>query len=99
MNGRRDPSRILLLGHGLRPRQVVTGHVIPRVVEATVIPSGIFYLVWHFVGVWPALFAALAWAGGLIARRIVQRAGRCPPLSSSPGLGLTVRTPDLHRKR
>src|SRR3954452_19655534 len=28
-----------VLGHGLRPHQVVLGHVVPRVIEATVIPS------------------------------------------------------------
>src|SRR5205823_4757839 len=44
-----------VLGDGLRPRQVVTQHVIPRVVEATVVPSAIFFVAWHFVGTWPAL--------------------------------------------
>jgi uncharacterized membrane protein len=61
------------------------------VVEATVIPSAIFYVVWHFVGVWPALFAALAWAGGLIARRIAT-GRRVPALLVLAVLGLTVRT-------
>jgi uncharacterized membrane protein len=75
----------------LRPVQVVVGHVIPRVVEATVIPSGIFYVFWHFVGVWPALFAALGWAGFLIARRLGQ-GRRIPPLVVIATLGLTIRT-------
>ena len=80
-----------VLGDGLRPIQVVVRHVIPRVVEATVIPSTIFYLFWHFVGIWPALFAALAWAAGLIVRRVVR--GRpVPALVVLALFALTVRT-------
>jgi hypothetical protein len=80
-----------VLGDGLRPRQVVTRHVIPRVVEATVIPSAIFFVVWHFAGPWPALFAALGYAGALIARRIAR--GRpVPALVVVAMLGLTART-------
>src|SRR3954468_11724655 len=80
-----------VLGDGLRPRQVVTRHVIPRVVEATLIPSGIFFVVWHFVGHWSALFSALGYAGALIARRIAR--GRpVPALVVVAMLGLTART-------
>jgi hypothetical protein len=80
-----------VLGDGLRPTQVVLRHVIPRVVEATVIPSTIFYLVWHFVGVWPALFAALGWAAGLIVRR-VARGRPVPALVVIALFALTLRT-------
>ena len=84
-------AKRLVLGDGLRPIQVVLRHVIPRVVEATLIPSTIFYLVWHFVGVWAALFAALAYAVGLIVRRIMT--GRpVPALVVIAACGLTVRT-------
>jgi hypothetical protein len=80
-----------VLGHGLRPREVVTRHVIPRVVEATLIPSGIFFVVWHFVAPWSALFAALGYAAALIARRIAR--GRpVPALVVVAMLGLTART-------
>ena len=66
-------------------------HVIPRVAEATIIPSTIFYLVWHFVGVWPALGAALLYAGALIARRLAR--GRpVPPLVIIAMVGLTLKT-------
>jgi hypothetical protein len=69
----------------------VTRHVIPRVVEATLIPSGIFYVVWHFLGAWPALGAALVYAGGLIARRLAR--GRpVPALVVIAMIGLTLRT-------
>jgi hypothetical protein len=79
------------LGHGLQPRQVVTQHVIPRVVEAAIVPPAIFFVVWHFVGPWPALFAALGWALALIARRIVR--GRpVPVLVVLAILGLAART-------
>jgi uncharacterized membrane protein len=80
-----------VLGDGLRPLEIVVRHVIPRVVEATVIPSLIFYVVWRFVGVWPALGAALLWAGGLIARRLA-RALPVPPLVIIGIIGLTFRT-------
>lgn len=77
--------------HGLHLRDVVVRHVIPRVVEATLIPTAIFYLVWHFVGIWPALFAALAWAVGLIARRVATKRP-VPGLLVISVLGLTTRT-------
>ncbi|MFL6240275.1 MAG: VC0807 family protein [Actinomycetes bacterium] len=84
-------AHLPVLGDGLRPRQVVTHHVIPRVVEATVIPSGIFFVVWHFAGAWPALFAALGYAAALILRRIAR--GRpVPTLVVVAMLGLTART-------
>lgn len=70
---------------------MVLRHVIPRVVEATLIPSTIFYLVWNFAGVWPALGAALAWAFALIVRRIVKRRP-VPPLVVLAAVGLTLRT-------
>jgi hypothetical protein len=79
------------LGHGLRPREVVTQHVIPRVVEAAIVPPAIFFAVWHFAGPWPALFAALGWALALIARRVVR--GRpVPVLVVLAVLGLAART-------
>lgn len=39
--------------------------------EATVIPLGLFYLFLHFVGVWGAVAAALAWSYTGIVRRLV----------------------------
>lgn len=76
---------------GLHLREVVLRHVIPRVVEATLIPAAIFYVVWHNVGIWPALFAALAWALALIVRRIATKRP-IPGLLVISVLGLTTRT-------
>jgi hypothetical protein len=84
-------AHIPVLGDGLRPSQVVTRHVIPRVVEATVVPSAIFFVVWHFAGPWSALLSALGYAGALIARRIA-RSRPVPTLVLVAMLGLTART-------
>jgi intracellular septation protein A len=80
-----------VLGKGLRARQVVLRHVVPRLVEATVIPSAIFYVMWRTVGTWPALMAALAWSGVVIVRRVL-RTGRVPALVLIASLGLGART-------
>ena len=80
-----------VLGDGLRPAHVVLRHVIPRILEAMVLPSALFYVMWHFVGVWPALFAALGWTGAITARRLLQ-SRRVPPLVMLVALSLTIRT-------
>jgi intracellular septation protein A len=69
----------------------VLGHVLPRLVEATVIPTVIFYAVWRTLGSWPAMMAAAAWTGGVIVRRIL-RTGRVPGLVLIASLGLGART-------
>lgn len=84
-----EPPRAVL-GHGLTARHVVLRHVVPRVCEATVVPSAIFYAVWHFIGVWPALFAALGWTGVVTVRRVV-RTRQLPPLVVIVAVGLTAR--------
>jgi intracellular septation protein A len=70
---------------------VVLRHVLPRVVEATLIPTAIFYTVWHFAGIWPALLSAIGWAVALIARRLVTRRP-VPGLLVIALLGLITRT-------
>jgi uncharacterized membrane protein len=79
-----------VLGHGLTTRDVVLRRVVPRVVEATVVPSAIFYTAWHVLGVWPALFSALAWTTYVTVRRAV-RTRQVPPLVIIVALGLTAR--------
>src|SRR3954447_15014803 len=79
-----------VLGAGLGTRDVVVRHVIPRLVEATVVPSAIFYLMWRFVGVWPALFAALGWTVLVMARRIIKTRS-LPPLVAIVAAGLAAR--------
>jgi intracellular septation protein A len=46
-------------------------HATPRVVEGTLIPLGLFFLVFQFVGVWAALAAGLAWTYGAIVVRLL----------------------------
>jgi intracellular septation protein A len=65
--------------------------VIPRVAEATLIPSTIFYVVWHVLGVWPALISALVWAAAVTLRRFV-RTRRVPALVVIGAAGLCLRT-------
>ena len=79
------------MGKGLHARQVILRHVLPRIVEATLIPSGLFYLAWRTLGVWPALFAALGWTVTVTVHR-VARTGRLPALVVLATIGLTFRT-------
>jgi hypothetical protein len=46
---------------------------VPNLIEATVVPVGIFYLALHFAGMVGAIVLGLAWCYGAIARRALQR--------------------------
>lgn len=48
-------------------------HAAPRVIEGTLIPLGLFFLVFNVVGVWGALAAGLGWTYGAILVRLVAR--------------------------
>ena len=63
----------------------------PRLVEATLVPTALFYLMWYTLGRWGAFVAALAWAYGALARRLALRRG-VPGLLVLALVGLTVRT-------
>lgn len=64
---------------------------IPNVVEATVIPAVLFFVVMTTVGSAAAMAAALAWGYGMILRRVLR--GRpVPAILKLATLGLTVRT-------
>jgi intracellular septation protein A len=80
-----------VLGQGLRPRQVVLGHVLPRIAEAVVIPSALFYIAWNTLGLGVALSTALVWAAAVITRRFV-RTGQVPALVVLGAVGLCART-------
>jgi intracellular septation protein A len=69
----------------------VTKRLIPHLVEATLIPTAMFYALLPFVGLRWALLAALGWSGTAVARRIIARR-RIPALLLLTGVGLTVRT-------
>lgn len=65
-------------------------HALPHLLEATLIPLGLFYLVLWLVGVWPALVTGLVWSYSCIARRVLRRQ-RVPGILLLGALGLTAR--------
>lgn len=66
-------------------------HALPHLVEATLIPLGIFYLsLWQF-GAHVAIWTALAWSGAAMIRRLVLRKP-IPGLLVLGFLGLAART-------
>jgi hypothetical protein len=66
-------------------------HALPHLIEATLIPLGIFYLsLWQF-GAHVAIWAALAWSGSALLRRIILRK-TVPGLLIIGFLGLAART-------
>src|SRR5204863_2350539 len=73
-----------------RPRTLAR-HAVPHVLEATVIPLVLFYSAMALIGVWGALFAALAWSYGAMARRLIRRE-RVTGMLVLGTIGLTVRT-------
>ena len=66
-------------------------HALPHIVEATVIPLGIFYLSLWLIGVWGALLAAIAWSYGAVACRLITRR-RVPGVLLLGATALTVRS-------
>lgn len=64
---------------------------VPNLVESTLIPVALFYLVLWLVGVWGALAGALLWSYGALLRRAVL-GRRIPGLLVLGALALTVRT-------
>ena len=66
-------------------------HALPHIVEATVIPLGIFYLSLWLIGVWGALLAAIAWSYGAVACRLMMRR-RVPGVLLLGATALTVRS-------
>ena len=66
-------------------------HAVPHLVEATLIPLVLFYTAMWLLGVWGALFSALAWSLAAILRRAVT-GQRIPGILVLSALGLTVRT-------
>ncbi len=66
-------------------------HALPHVVEAMVIPLGLFYLSLWQIGTDGAILTALAWAYLAVVRRLVMRQ-RLPGLLLLSTLGLTARS-------
>ncbi len=71
--------------------RVIAKHAIPNLVECTLVPTLIFWLVLRFAGLTPAAVAALGWAYAMLGRRLLVKS-RVPGLLILACVGLTVRT-------
>jgi hypothetical protein len=69
----------------------VARHSVPRIVECTLIPLGLFYGFLYLVGVWGAILAALAWSYAAVIRRLIA-GERIPGLLYLATIGATART-------
>jgi hypothetical protein len=75
----------------VRVLKMVCRRSLPSLIEATVVPSLLFYAFLVVVGPAQAMCAALAWAYGSVLRRLVSRQ-RVPGVLQLAVAGLTVRT-------
>jgi hypothetical protein len=66
-------------------------HALPKLIETTVIPVGLFVGVLHFFGLWGAMAAGLGWSYAAVLRRVVARQ-RIPGLLLIGTLTLTARS-------
>jgi intracellular septation protein A len=66
-------------------------HATPHLLEATLIPLGLFYGGLKLMGLWGALLAALIWSYTSLLRRLVTRR-RVPGMLMLGIVGLTART-------
>jgi hypothetical protein len=66
-------------------------HALPKLVESTLIPVGLFVGVLHFFGLWGAMIAGLGWSYAAVLRRVVTRQ-RIPGLLLIGTLTLTARS-------
>lgn len=70
----------------------VAKHSLPRIVEATLIPTGLLYAAVKITGsVWPGAIAALGWAVLLLVARAL-RSRRIPGILVLAVIGLAIRT-------
>ncbi|MGO9877222.1 MAG: VC0807 family protein [Acidimicrobiia bacterium] len=75
----------------LRVFKMVGRRSLPSLIEATVVPSVLFYVFLVTVGPGAAMLAALTWSYGSVLRRFVSRQ-RIPGVLQLAVAGLTVRT-------
>ena len=81
---RMDPSRLSVV-------KAVTRRMVPYLVEATLIPTALFYVFFITFGLRWAIVAAVGWTYAAVARRIVS--GRpIPGLLMLAAVGISVRT-------
>jgi hypothetical protein len=69
----------------------VARRLVPHLIEATAIPTALFYLSWVTLGPIAAYTTALAWSSVAIGRRLV-RGTPVPAILLLAGIGLAVRT-------
>ncbi|MDQ1696435.1 MAG: hypothetical protein QOJ03_1788 [Frankiaceae bacterium] len=69
----------------------VARHSVPTIVEATLIPTALFYAAWLTLGSWAAYAAALGWSVTAVLRRLRTRE-RIPGILILALIGLTLRT-------
>jgi hypothetical protein len=69
----------------------VARHSLPTVVEATLIPTALFYVAFMTIGTWAAYAAALGWAVGALVRRMCT-GRRVSGILVLALIGLTART-------
>lgn len=69
----------------------VARHSLPSIVEATLIPTALFYVAWMTLGTWPAYAVALGWAVAALVRRL-RTGARVPGILVLALIGLTLRT-------
>jgi hypothetical protein len=69
----------------------IARHSLPNLLEATIVPLGLFYLVMWLAGVWGALVIALVWSYGAVANRVIRRR-RVPGVLMLGAAAMTART-------
>jgi hypothetical protein len=69
----------------------VARHALPTVIEATLVPTAVFYLAWLTLGRAPAYLTALLWGYAVLLRR-VRTGDRVPGILVLALIGLTVRS-------
>jgi hypothetical protein len=84
-----DPARVPL--SKLRVLKMVGRRSLPSLIEATLIPSVLFYVFLVTVGPAAAMLAALTWSYGSVLRRYVS-GQRIPGVLQLAVAGLTIRT-------
>lgn len=69
----------------------IARRAVPNVLEATVVPAAVFYVVLVHFGPGAAMVATMGWSGGALARRLAGRQ-RVPSILVLSLLGLVTRT-------
>jgi intracellular septation protein A len=88
----RSPPRAIPTSPFPMPRlAALARHAVPPLLEATLIPLGLFYGGLQLFGLWAALLAALVWSYTCLLRRLLTRR-RVPGMLLLAIVGMTART-------